>query len=476
MTLTSFLFFGFVAIVFCTLLSVQKFVLNTERRLLIEKIILLISSCLFTAYADIRFLLLLMLLASTSYLAAKKKLFRSGITVALCILFFFKYYNFFAESFSRIFGGDSVLLNLILPLGISFYTFSAISYILDVKNAKIPAHSLLDVSVYLAFFPKLTSGPIQKSRDFFDQLSSERQIGWNSLSEGIQIFVFGLFKKLVLADRLSVFVDQVYQTPAVFGSATVLLAAISYSLQIYFDFSGYSDMAIGTARVIGFKLPRNFNLPYVSHNVTEFWKRWHITLSSCLQEYLYIPLGGSRKGTLRTYENLLITMTLCGLWHGADWSFILWGLINGLALVIHKVWMTVMSSPEKKHFWAANCVSVAVTFTFVTFAWIFFRAGSCSAAVAIVSRIFSFEPGLEQPYLWSGFALTVLIAATAAAYFRPAKIQQGTKIKFNNSLIDGFYPVLNLKKFWALAVFFIFCGLIFLLAQTGGSPFIYGNF
>ena len=287
----------------------------------ISKLVILAASYLFTAYADWRFSLVLVLMTLVTYFFARnRRHYRVGVAFALLTLGYFKYTNFFIGSFVRLVGRDAILLNIILPLGISFYTFSAISYLVDVGRGTQAARSLLDVAVYLSFFPKLTSGPIQKSRDFFQQLDVDRKVGWLSFSTGIQIFVFGLFKKIVLADRLSIFVDQVYATPKVFGSMTVLLAAFAYSLQIYFDFSGYSDMAIGCARILGFDLPRNFNLPYVSHNVTELWKRWHITLSTWLQEYLYISLGGNRKGKVRTYMNLVLTMLLGGIWHGANWT------------------------------------------------------------------------------------------------------------------------------------------------------------
>ena len=475
MPLISFVYFGLTAAVFCALFAVRKLVGDPGRKKLLEKLILLISSCIFLGYADIRFLLLLMLLTFSSFAAAKTKRYGLGIFAALALLFFFKYYNFFVESFSPLIGTDLVLKNLLLPLGISFYTFSAVSYIMDVRNGKTGCRSLLDLGVYLAFFPKLTSGPIQKSCGFFEQLDSDRGIDRFSVSEGIQIFVFGLFKKIVIADRLAVFVDQVYATPAVFGSFTVLLAAAAYSLQIYFDFSGYSDMAIGSARIIGFHLPRNFNLPYVSHNVTEFWKRWHITLSSCLQEYLYFPLGGSRKGTARAYSNLMLTMLICGLWHGADWTYIFWGGLNGLALVVHKLWVSVTKSPEKEHSKFSAFLSISATFVFVTCSWIYFRAGSFPKAQEIISRILSFSPGLEQPYLWFWFAAAVLLLGTFAAYRRTQKSGSVVK-KHNFSRIDGFYPVLDLGRFWDLVVFLVFCGLILCLAQTGGSPFIYGKY
>ncbi len=280
-------FFGLSFAVFlCLKLANHCFKEQNHRRMTV-KIVLLTASYLFMAYADWRFALILALISIITYYSARKNQYGMGIIASLATLAFFKYTNFFCSSFAQIVGRDYTFLNIILPLGISFYTFSAISYIVDVKHGKQKARPLLDVMVYLSFFPKLTSGPIQKSGDFFQQLDTEREIGLKSFETGIQIFVFGMFKKIVLADRLSIFVDQVYTTPKAFGSVTVLLAAIAYSLQIYFDFSGYSDMAIGTSKILGFDLPRNFNLPYLSHNVTELWKRWHISLSSWLQEYLY---------------------------------------------------------------------------------------------------------------------------------------------------------------------------------------------
>jgi alginate O-acetyltransferase complex protein AlgI len=326
MQIISFLFFGFVAAIFLLLYIVNKRVKNPQKSNSTANWILLVSSYLFILYADWRFCLVLALLTiATWYFALDGKKGQIGILIALGVLIFFKYTNFFAASFSDLFGKDYTVQNLILPIGISFYTFSAIGYIVDVKRKKTACRSLREVALYLAFFPKLTSGPIQRSDDFFRQMEKKREIGWNSFEPGIQIFVFGLFKKLVLADRLSVFVNQVYKTPLAFGSMTVFFAAVAYSLQIYFDFSGYSDMAVGIAKILGFTLPKNFNLPYLSHNVTEFWKRWHITLSTWLQDYLYISLGGSRKGRKRTYLNLLLTMLLGGIWHGANWTFLAWG-------------------------------------------------------------------------------------------------------------------------------------------------------
>ncbi|MEY8515917.1 MBOAT family O-acyltransferase [Lachnospiraceae bacterium 29-84] len=378
-------------------------------------------------------------------------------------------------SFQRLLGNDDIALNLILPLGISFYSFSAIGYLVDLGRNKVEPRDLKDVALYLAFFPKITSGSIQRSGDFFRQMDQRRRIGWATFSIGIQIFMFGLFKKIVLADRLSVFVDQVYDAPGAFGSLTVFLAAIAYSLQIYFDFSGYSDMAIGVSKIIGVDLPSNFNLPYLAHNVTEFWKRWHITLSSWLQEYLYIPLGGNRKGKARAYVNLVITMVLGGIWHGANWTYIVWGLLHGVALAVHKVFMRVTKSAERPHLVLTDVISIFVTFLFTTFGWVFFRADSVVHAFEILKRMFGFHSGLEQPYVWLFVAVAVFVASSLAAAIK-SKRCAGHGTKQNVSYIHGFYPILDLAKFWHLVLFFVFCGLILCLAYTGGSPFIYGNY
>lgn len=325
MSMISFIFFGLVAVVFILLITVNKIFKDDRKAIKVANAILLVASYAFVIYADWKFAAVLAVLTlSTWFFAKKKSTGKYGIVVAVLALAFFKYTNFFIESFDKIFGIDYTALNIILPLGISFYTFSAISYIVDVSRNKIEPKNLSQVALYLAFFPKITSGPIQRSGDFFDQIEKKRNVGWNTFAPGIQIFVFGLFKKIVLADRLSVFVNQVYDTPLAFGSLTVLLATVAYSLQIYFDFSGYSDMAIGVSKILGIDLPRNFNLPYLAHNVTELWKRWHITLSSWLQDYIYISLGGNRKGKIRTYINLILTMVIGGIWHGANWTYIVW--------------------------------------------------------------------------------------------------------------------------------------------------------
>lgn len=475
-SMTSLSFFALVGVAFLLSHIFFKAIKDDKAAALASNIVLLVSSYFFVIYVDYRFALVMMGLTLITWLCAKKtKLIPLGIVMSLCALAFFKYTNFFIESFARIIGNDYNALNIILPLGISFYTFSAISYLVDVKREKVEVQGILNVALYLSFFPKLTSGPIQRSGDFIEQANSRRVVGAKSFAPGIQIFVFGLFKKLVLADRLSVFVNQVYATPNAFGSFTLFLGVIAYALQIYLDFSGYSDMAIGIAKILGFDFPRNFNLPYISHNVTELWKRWHMTLSSWLMEYLYISLGGSRKGKARTYLNLVLTMVIGGIWHGANWTYIIWGLLHGVALAVHKVWMTVTKSRDKAPRIVGAVVSIILTFLFTTFCWIFFRSDSISAAWNYICGIFSFRSGLEQPYLWLFVDIALVVGCTIVAAVKSKKAHPVQKYK-NTSYVDGFYPILNLSKFWSLVVFFVFVGLILCLAYTGGSPFIYGNY
>ena len=477
MQIISLIFFAFVATVFLGMYLCGKLVCNEGLRVKLNKWILLIFSYLFVLYADYRFAMVLAGLTIIVWLCAKnKKYIKFGILAAVLALGFFKYTNFFMESFGRLLGRtDYTALHLMLPLGISFYTFSAIGYLVDVKRENLMCRPLLDVAVYLSFFPKITSGPIQKSKDFFLQLDSGPKVGWETFSVGIQIFCFGLFKKIVLADRLSVFVDQVFDTPRIFSSATVLLAVLAYALQIYFDFSGYSDMAIGTAAVLGIRLPRNFNLPYLSHNVTEFWKRWHITLSSWLQEYVYFSLGGNRKGKIRTYWNLILTMVIGGIWHGPSWTYIVWGLLHGLALAVHKIWMKLTGSQSKQHGLMSNVVSILVTFGFTSFCWVFFRAESTEKAFQILKQIVCLQAGIWHPYVWLFAGVVVLGSCSVMALVKSKERILPEKRK-NQSYINGYYLLLDLTKFWHLVLFFVFCGLILGLAHTGGSPFIYGAY
>ena len=476
MSMISFKLMGLLGAVFCLLYIYDRLRIDDRLRHRLNNWTLIAASLVFVAYANLlSALVLTAVTVVTWYFAKNRKYWYIGVILSVLTLGVFKYTNFVVSSAMEVFGKTGTTLNILLPVGISFFTFSAVSYLVDVHRGELEARNLEDVAAYITFFPKLTSGPIQRSGDFFGQSDRRRQVGMQTFLPGVQIFVFGLFKKLVMADRLSVFVDQVYETPMIFSGFSIFLGVIAYSFQIYFDFSGYSDMAIGAAKMLGYDLPVNFNLPYLAHNVTELWKRWHITLSTWLMKYVYISLGGNRKGKARTYLNLVLTMVIGGIWHGANWTYIIWGFLHGIALAVHKAWMTLTGSNEKKHGIPANIISIAATFLFTTFCWIFFRAPSLHSAVTIIKRMFTFQTGVNQPYFWLFVTVAMYFAAMLPAVLRSRGRELKAR-KLNTSFVRAEYPVLDLSKFWNLVAFFVFCGLLIALAYTGGSPFIYGNY
>lgn len=390
----------------------------------------------------------------------RKILVGVGIAILLLMLGYFKYCNFFVNSFRRLFGADNIVLNIMLPTGISFYTFTAVGYLIDVYREKHKAEkNILNFAFYIAFFPKLTEGPIVRGGCFLPQVREYEGIKLNNVEAGVQVFAIGLFKKIVLADRLGVFVDDVFYAPSAYNTFTVTLAVLSYTMQIYFDFSGYSDMAVGISKMLGFDVTRNFNLPYIAQGMSDFWKRWHISLSSWLQDYLYIPLGGSRKGAARTYVNLIIVMAVSGLWHGAGMTFILWGLMHGIASCVSR-------AIEKNGMKIPAALRGILTFLTVSLLWVLFRADSVGNAMDVYEALFNWHGGIMQPYTWSFFALAVLIVATAVALWKSKR--QG--------MIDGVYSTMKLDKVWTLIVFFTFVGLTIMLGYFGNTAFIYGNF
>lgn len=441
---------------------------------IIYKIFLLFASYLFVFFVDWRFTICVFALTVVTYFFAvrqNKKTLVVGIAIAIAQLVVFKYFNFFVGSFVVLLGSCFTTLNIIVPMGVSFYTFSAISYMIDIYRGKYEAEKdFINLALYMSFFPKLTMGPIVRADKFLTQLKDKPSIDWERFEVGIQIVVVGFFKKMVLADNLNIFVNDVFGAPVAFTSGTVLLATIAYSLQIYFDFSGYSDIAIGLSKMMGFDFDRNFNLPYLSLNPTEFWKRWHISLSSWLQEYLYYSLGGNRKGKIRTYINLFLTMLIGGLWHGANWTFIIWGGINGFSLVVHKLFMNWKEKQLGRKdaggiVW--KIISGILTFLFVNFSWIFFRAESLLNAINVIKQIFYTGAGIKQPYTWTFFALAIALGEIIIAICRKGN---------NNGRIEQEYPFLDLSNVWQLAMFFALIGITIIMAYVGNTVFIYGNF
>lgn len=350
----------------------------------------------------------------------KRLLLIVSICVSLGILGFFKYTNFLldsAVSMFNLFGFDyrHPAFRIVLPLGISFYTFETISYVMDVYRGRLRAQrNFLDYALFIMFFPHLIAGPIVRPRHFLSQVPRAKRFDWNRLELGARLFLLGLIKKSAIADHMPALVDPVFASPADFSSGAVWIAVLCYATQIYCDFSGYSDMAVGIAHAFGFKLPQNFNMPYAACNITEFWRRWHISLSTWLRDYLYIPLGGNRYGTLTTYRNLIVTMLLGGLWHGAGWNFVFWGLYHGVLLAVHRAFASsrLSEGPFKP-------LRTAFTFLCVCIGWVLFRAQSMSDVGIILQRMFSWTGGQSfasaevaiAVAAWSAVVLAHLVAS-----------------------------------------------------------------
>ncbi|MDB5306301.1 MAG: putative rane protein involved in D-alanine export [Gemmataceae bacterium] len=334
-----------------------------------------------------------------------------GVSVVgnLGLLCYFKYANFFLRSLEEALsaaGGTASLpvLSVMLPIGISFYTFEAISYTVDVYRRRIPAErNPLHFLLFITFFPHLVAGPIVRARDFLPQIRKRKRWNWGRVHLGVQYFLLGLCKKMVIADRMAMYSDPVFAAPDQFGTGAVWLAMLAYALQIYCDFSGYTDMALGTAHMLGYKLATNFNLPYLAANVSDFWRRWHISLSTWLRDYVYIPLGGNRnsenphRNNLLTARNLLITMALGGLWHGAAWTFVIWGILHGSFLIVHRTFRSWSERHPRLDralkTLPGTLLRVCTTFLCVCVAWVFFRAQTLTGAVAFVRRLFTWQVG-----------------------------------------------------------------------------------
>ncbi|TXE04818.1 MBOAT family protein [Gelidibacter salicanalis] len=370
-----------------------------------QNMLLLISSYIFYGWWDYRFLSLIIFSSFLDYfvglkieVAQGKKNKQRWLMVSLIsnlgLLGIFKYYNFFASSFANsmsTIGWDvnDLTLNIILPVGISFYTFQTLSYSIDIYRGRINAtKNMVAFFTFLSLFPQLVAGPIERASNLIPQIERKRMLNNALIKNGVFQIIIGLFRKVAIADNLGVYVDSVYANYDLHNGSTLLIATLFYAFQIYFDFSGYSDIAIGSAKLLGFNFHRNFNFPYFSRTLTEFWRRWHITLSFWLRDYLYISLGGNRRGIAMTYRNLLLTMLIGGLWHGSSWNFVIWGGIHGLFLSIEKF---TFSKFNIKTF---NAFGYIYTFVVVLIAWIFFRAPDLTAAFTIFSKIVSFDFGV----------------------------------------------------------------------------------
>lgn len=363
--------------------------------------------------------------------------------------------------------GGGVLSEAVLPLGISFYSFQALSYMIDVYQERQPVERLRKVALYIGFFPQVTSGPIVKARDFLIQLEQNHSIRIQNMIQGAQIFLVGLVKKVVMANRLGRAVDAVYAAPEIYSGISILLTTFAYTMQIYFDFSGYSDMAVGIAKSFGYDLGKNFNMPYISRNPSEFWRRWHISLSGWFREYVYIPLGGSRGSLLRTCINLFLVMLLSGVWHGSRLTFILWGIYHGVGVVVHRLFVEVIhkkgweiKSVSGKRI--ARGISVLCTLIFVNIGWILFRADTLDTVWVMLYRIFTLADGVQYIYVFTLIFGIIFLIVNCYIFIKKEGNAEYIFLDYNN------------YSAWVILWTVIFLTLMFF--YSGETEFIYGRF
>lgn len=407
-----------------------------------------------------------------------------SLTIDLGLLAYFKYTNFFGQVWADIVGTHWGTLDIFLPVGISFFTFQSMSYTIDVYRRQItPLTNLLDYAFYVSFFPQLVAGPIVRARDFLPQIRRPLDITAQMVGTGVFYIVGGLLKKAVISDYISInFVERVFDQPALYSGLENLMAIYGYALQIYCDFSGYSDMAIGIALLLGFRFPQNFNAPYKATSITDFWHRWHISLSSWLKDYLYISLGGNRKGQLRQYLNLMITMLLGGLWHGASLTFILWGGIHGLLLCIDKIWhricpwLSPLDSKDQSNTpttragrmgrMALKTLAAIITFHIVCIAWVVFRSQDIEAAQTMLTQVVThFQPQVAMQWLEGYTLVALLIAIGFIMHWMPGRWSNYTR------RIVSRMPLAVQALIIVLAIY-----LVIQVKATDVQPFIYFQF
>ncbi len=415
----------FLPIVFFTYWFIANKSKNTQNSILI------IASYYFYSCWDWRFLFLLVFSTFLDYFTAikieystneklRKFWFWLCIIINLGFLGVFKYYNFFVSSFSELlhqvgFNSNPVLLNIILPVGISFYTFHGLSYIIDIYNKKIKAeHNFVDYSLFVSYFPLLVAGPIERATHLLPQLKIKRAFNFEKAKEGIHQIIWGLVKKVIIADTCAMYANQIFDNYSTMNSLSLILGAVYFAFQIYGDFSGYSDIALGTSKLFGIDLLRNFNYPYFSRDIAEFWRKWHISLSSWFRDYLYIPLGGSQGGMWRKVRNTFIIFLVSGFWHGANWTFIVWGLINALYFMPlllsnrNRINTDVISLTLNRNS-IRTVFSIVFTFVLTCFAWIFFRSKSIADAIAYIKRIFTNKSFASQYFNFERYNYEILI-------------------------------------------------------------------
>ncbi|MFK7979425.1 MAG: MBOAT family protein [Saprospiraceae bacterium] len=441
----------------------------------------LLGSYFFYGYLEYWFLSLILIstlvdysvglfLAKESDESRRKRLLVISMVVNLGMLGFFKYFDFFIESVQDLilsFGMTPSFntLHILLPAGISFYTFQSMSYTIDVYYKKIPAEQdFIKFATFISFFPQLFAGPIVRAKQFLPQFSMDKKFNWDRFNSGSGQMMWGFFKKIVVSDSLAPFIEQCFAAPETFSSLHLLVGVIFYSFQIYCDFSGYSDIAIGLARMMGFDFPDNFKTPYFSQGFSEFWQRWHISLSSWFRDYLYIPLGGSRNGTFNTYKNTMLTNLLSGFWHGASWIFVFWGFLHGIYIIIQRLlgkpfgrFLDTIKMPK----FGRVAINLFLVYSATCFAWIFFRATSFGNALDVITGIgkfenFTFGSIVNKFWFVKGVLVIGLLLAVEIA-----------DLKFNFSHLVTNKPVFRTVSFATVLMLIAFFGTF------DGNAFIY---
>ena len=446
-----------------------------------QNILLVAASYVFYAWWDYRFLALIILSTLVDYSVARlmskpafktkrKVLLLLSVGFNLGLLGFFKYYNFFIESWISAWEASGVniqssTLNIILPVGISFYTFQTLSYTIDVYRGKLePSRHLEQFMAYVAFFPQLVAGPIERASHLLPQFQKPRVFQSKFATSGVNLIIWGVFKKVVIADNCAFFVNQIFDAPSGFSSLELFLGALLFAFQIYGDFSGYSDIAIGIARLFGFSLMTNFSFPYFSRNIAEFWRRWHISLSTWFRDYLYIPLGGSKGGTISKLRNVMLVFLVSGLWHGANWTFVVWGGLHGLLfvpLLLVKRNRTYLDTTRLKF---SQLPFILLTFILVVLAWVFFRADSISLAFDYLQSILKLKDmSLNFFFKSSKFVLFSAIIVVSLVVL----------LSYELVAVQNNYKEVRLSRVSAVFVSIL---IIFMGAFKNPSDFIYFQF
>ncbi len=431
-----------------------------------------------------------------------------GVSFNLLLLAYYKYSNFFINTLNYTVGFDWNLHNVLLPIGISFFTFQQIAYLVDTRTNKTSEHNFLHYSLFVVFFPQLIAGPIVHHRQMLPQFSNPETYSptFRNISVGSTIFIIGLFKKVVIADNIAVYVNPIFdivETGQTINFFQAWTATLGYSLQLYFDFSGYSDMAIGLARLFGVKLPINFYSPYKATSIIDFWQRWHMTLSVFLRDYIYIPLGGNKKGRIKRYTNLMLTMLIGGLWHGAAWTFVVWGALHGIFIVINHLWKIIYPFSSLNTWWSVLSARV-VTFLLVSIAWVLFRAESFTGVAEIYKGMFNLPVSLLDKFgdsllilthfgftfiesevgLLNSMKFLFLLVAVMALWilpnthelmskFQPAYDYQEKNKKFNKTFLAN-KLVWRSNIVWSLYISILFVCAFLSLTQV--SEFLYFQF